>query len=194
MGATDWWFYPLMALAALGLIVTSLGASILERAATPQAAAREGSSFVFDQHKIAQGARLDDTHVMHVVRDFGVSAQSVRFAVRPNAPPPTAADTGVQLLLSPADAAALTGRTVDVELQLRRFTITAAGGIALSLQNGGPVTWVITPLPQTSGPMAVRLTAPAGAPPTALGLRLLTDQTDYNYGAEIRRITITPAP
>lgn len=194
MGATDWWFYPLVLMGAAALIVMSLGIDVFDTTAAPQRATRDGAALVYGPHEIARGARTDADHVRFVVRDLGVSARGVRFAVRPSTPAPDADDTGVQLLLDPADAAALAGKTVDVELQLQRFSISAAGGIALSLQNGGPVQWVTAPLPPASGPLVVRVAAPEGAPPSALGLRLLTDETNMNYGVEFTRIALRPAP
>jgi hypothetical protein len=193
MGATDWWFYPLVILGAVGLILLSLGADVFVKPAIAQRAAREGPALVYNAHLLARGSQSDGSHVRFVVRDFGMSARAVRFAVRPNIPPPTAEDRGVQLLLDSADGALLAGKPVDVELVTRRFAISAAGGIALSLQNGGPVTWVTVPLPAQSGPLTVRLNAPEGAAPTALGVRMLSEGDDMNYGVEISRITLRPA-
>jgi hypothetical protein len=193
MGATDWWFYPLVVLIAAGLIVSSLGAEAVPRNPQPQAAARDGAALVYGPHALARGARVDDDQLLYVVRDFGVSARAVRFAVRPNTAAPGANDAGAQILLDPQDTTALVGTLVDVELQVRRFSITAAGGIAVSLQNGGPVTWATAPFPPSSGPVTARARAPALPAPTALGLRMLSDRTDYNYGAEITRVTIRPA-
>lgn len=190
MGATDWWFYPLLAVVAAGLIALSLGADAFEHGATSQRAARQGEALVYGPHEIARGARVDSAHVRFVVRDLGVNARAVRFAVRPHTPPPAPTDRGVQLLLDPADTAALVGHSVTVELQVRRFSITAAAAIALRLDDG---PWVVTPLPATSGPVSVRLPAPAG-PPRTLALRLISDRDDLNYGAEFGRIALRPGP
>lgn len=193
MGATDWWFYPVVLLVAAGLIIASLGAEAAPRTPEPQAAAREGAALVYGPHALARGARVDGDQFMYVVRDFGVSARAVRFAVRPNAAAPGADYRGAQILLDPRDTAAFAGKLVDVELEVRRFSITAAAAIAVSLQNDGPAAWTTVALPPSSGSVTVQVQAPTGNAPTALGLRMLTDMTDYNYGAEITRITIRPA-
>jgi hypothetical protein len=194
MGATDWWFYPLIVLIAAGLVSVSLGGEAFIQAATPQhAAARTGAELVYGPHELARGSRMDADHVRYVVRDFGVSARAVRLAVRPGTPAPTPQSTGVMLLLDPAETAPLSGKPVRVVLALRRFSVTAAGGIAVSLQNGGPVQWVIVPLPTVNGDVTVDLPPLDGAPATALGLRMLSDIQDYNHGAEITRITLKPA-
>ncbi len=193
MGATDWWFYPLIVLAAGGLISASLGGDAFDRAATPQhAASRSGAELVYGPHELARGTRVDADHVRYVVRDFGVSARAVRFAVKPDRPAPGPDTKGVTLLLDQAETAPLAGKPVRVVLLLRRFTVTAAGGIAISLQNGGPVTWVTASLPAESGEVTIDLPALAGAAPTALGVWLLSDRSDFNYGTEFSRITLKP--
>ena len=193
MGATDWWFYPLIIAAALVLVALSFGIEDWSAAAAPQHAARQGAALTYGPHELARGTRLDADHVRYIVRDYGVSARAVRIAVKPGRPAPAPGDTGVQLLLDPAETAGLAGKPVRVELEVRRFTITAAGGIALSLQNGGPATWVAKPMPTGNAVLVVDLPALAGAPPTALGLRMLSDKTDFNYGTEIARVTLKPA-
>lgn len=193
MGATDWWFYPLIALVAVGLIAASLGGGAFDEAATPQhAMSRSGGELVYGPHELARGARVDDDHVRYVVRDFGVSARAVRFAVKPDRAPPGAATRGVTLLLDPAETAPLSGTPVRVVLLVRRFSVTAAGGVAVSLQNGGPVAWVTMALPLENGEVTIDLPPLAGAAPTALGLHMLSDNSDFNYGTEISRITLKP--
>jgi hypothetical protein len=194
-GATDWWFYPVIAAAAAALIVVSLGAAPFTESPAPQRpAARDGGALSYGPHELARGLAVDGTQVRFVVRDYGVSARAVRLAVRPHTPPPAPGDEGARLLLNPADTAGLAGRPVDVTLQVRRLNVTAAAAVAVSLQNGsGPTAWATAPLPPESGPVTVRVTAPEGAGPSALGLRMLTEQTDYNYGAEIVRVSLSPA-
>ena len=193
MGATDWWFYPVIAVAALSLIALSFGLDAFDVRVTPQHAQRQGAALSYGPHELARGVKLDADHVSYVVRDFGVNAHAMRIAVKPNRPAPTAQDTGVRLLLDSAETAALAGKPVRVEVAFVRLPRTAAGGIAISLQNGGPVTWVSKALPLENGVLAIDLTAPAGAAPTALGVRMLSDRVDFNSGAEIRKITLKPA-
>jgi hypothetical protein len=190
MGATDWWFYPLLLAMAAGLIVLSLGADIFDRGPQPQEATTQDGALAYGPHQIARGARVDPTHVRYVVRDLGVSARAVRFAVRPDTPAPTAGDTGVLLLLRQQETAQLVGRPVRATVTLRRFSITAAAGLALRLDDGA---WVTVPLPAQSGPVTVDLPAPGAAPQT-LGIRLISAQSDMNYGAEFQRIALASIP
>lgn len=194
MGATDWWFYPLIGAVAIGLIAASLGGDAFVQTATPQRAASRGDELVYGPHELARGARVDADHVRYVVRDFGVSARAVRLAVKPGRPAPSPQSAGVRLLLDPVQAGALAGKPVRVTLQVRRFSVTAAGGIAVSLQNGGAVSWVSAPLPTETGAISVDLPALTGPAPTALGLHMLSDKGDFNYGAEIGRIALKPLP
>lgn len=190
MGATDWWFYPLILAMAAGLVALSFGGEAFTQDARAQSAARDGTALVYGPRQLARGARLDGAHVRYVVRDFGVRARAVRFAVKPNTPAPVAGDGGIALLLVPAETAPLAGRPVRAELAYRRFSITAAGALALRLDEG---PWVTVPLPALSGPVAVDLPAPARAPRT-LGIRLISEQTDMNYGAEFTRIALRAVP
>lgn len=190
MGATDWWFYPLLLSVAAGLIALSLGADAFDKGASPQVASRGGGALVYGPHEIARGSRLDAAHVRYVVRDFGVSARAVRFAVRPDTPAPVSGDGGITILLAPGDTATLVGRPVRAEVDLRRFSITAAAALALRLDNG---PWTTVALPAASGLVALELPAPALAP-QSLGIRLISEQNDMNYGAEFKRITLRPVP
>lgn len=190
MGATDWWFYPLIVAVAVALIALSLGGGTFVQAARPQAASRDGAALVFDPQALALGTQVDRSHVRYIARDYGVTVRAVRFAVRPNTPPPATGDAAIDVLLQPAQTTALVGRPVRVELAYRRFSISAAGAVALRLDNG---PWTIVALPPQTGPVAVDLPAPEKAP-ERLGIRLISDQNDMNYGAEFRRIALRSLP
>lgn len=191
-GATDWWFYPLLFIVAAALILVSLGADAFDRDGTPQKAQRDGETFIYGPAQLADGIDPMNGHLRHVVRDFGVKARAVRVGVEPGRGQPAPELTGALFQIDPADAAALSGRPLRAEVTFRRISVTTAQGLAIGLQNGGPVYWTGGPLPLENGVMAFDLPALSGPPPKGLGIWVMSDKTDYNYGVEITRITLKP--
>lgn len=191
-GATDWWFYPLLLAVAAALILVSLGADAFNRDGAPQKGVRENGAFIYGPAALAGGIDPMNGHMRHVVRDFGVSARAVRVGVEPGRGQPPGDATGALLQIDPADAAALAGRPVRVEITFRRISVTTAQGLATSLQNGGPTQWSGGPIPQENGVMAFDLPAQAGGPLKGLGIWVISDKTDYNYGVEITRVMLKP--
>lgn len=192
-GATDWWFYPLLFAVAAALILASLGFEAFARGGAPQKAERDGKTFVYTAGALAGGIDASKGHLRHVTRDMGVSARAVRIGVRPGLGAPTPSSTGATLLFDHADAAALSGKAIHVEVSVRRISVTTAAALAVSIRNGASATWATSAIPMDNGVMAFDLPASAGPPPKGLGLWLVSDKTDYNYGVEISRIAITPA-
>lgn len=193
MGATDWWFYPLVIAVAALLITVSLGAGPFAAAPSPQrATVQPGGTLVLAPHQLAAGMRVDRGQVLYVARELGVRASAVHLAVRPDQPPPLPSDAGAQLLLDPAQTSALVGVPVRVRITFRRFNVTPASAIAVSLQNGGSNAWETALFPETGETVEIALPPLSGAPPSALGLRMLTDHRDFKYGAAISRIEIGP--
>ncbi|KAF0177767.1 MAG: hypothetical protein IV086_11805 [Hyphomonadaceae bacterium] len=192
-GATDWWFYPLLLAVAAALITASLGFAPFVRGGAPQKAERDGATYVFNAGALAGGIDPADGHLRHVTRDLGVSARAVRVGVRPGVGAPGPNSAGAVLMIDPADAAALTGRPLHVEVSIKRINVTTATSLAVSMQNGAATTWVSAAIPAENGVMAFDLPASAGPLAKGLGLWLVNDKTDYNYGVEITRIAITPA-
>jgi hypothetical protein len=191
-GATDWWFYPLLLAAAAALILASLGFDAFVRGGEPQKAERDGPAYVFNAGALAGGIEVPAGHLRHVTRDLGVSARAVRIGVRPGLGAPTPTSKGAVLLFDPADAAALAGRALHVEVRIKRINVTTAASLAVSVQNGAPTMWTTMAIPAENGVMAFDLPSSAGPLPQGLGLWLVNDKTDYNYGVEISRIAITP--
>lgn len=191
-GATDWWFYPLILVVAVALVLVSLGGDIFDRSASPQPAAREAAAFVYGADALADGIKTADGHMLHALRDFGVSTRAVRIGVRPGMGGPSPATRGALLLMTPADAALLAGRPVHVEVSFKRINVTTAAGLAASLQSDGPVVWSIATTPSENGVIAFDLPASAG-PLKGLGLWVMSDKADYNYGLEISRVVVSPA-
>lgn len=191
-GATDWWFYPLLALVAAALIIVSLGADAFDRDGSPQRGQRDGEAFIYGPAQLADGIDPTNGHLRHVVRDFGVSPRAVRIGVEPGRGQPAPDSVGALFQIDPADAAAFAGKPVRVEITFRRISITTAQGLATSLQNGGPAFWSGGPLPAENGVMAFDLPALDGAPPKGLGIWVISDKSDYNYGVEITRVSMKP--
>jgi len=191
-GATDWWFYPLLVIVAAALIVLSLGADAFNRDGTPQKGVSEGDAFIYGPAALARGIDPMNGHLRHVVREFGFSARAVRVGVEPGRGQPTPDAAGALLQIDPMDAAALAGRPVRVEITFRRISGTTAQGLATSLQNGAPAVWSSNPLPGENGVMAFDLPALSGAPPKGLGIWVISDKTDFNYGVEITRVMLKP--
>lgn len=190
-GASDWWFYPLVLAAAVALVLVSLGAGAFGRSALPQAATRESSAYVFGATALAAGIETRDGHVLHVARDYGVSAKAVRIGVRPGMGVPSADRAGAKLLLTPADAAAFAGKPLRVEATIKRINVTNAVSLGVSVQDGGPITWATQVIPAADGVMTFDL--PPSAAPKAIGFWVVSDKTDYTYGVEIGSVRVTPA-
>ncbi|MDZ4777293.1 MAG: hypothetical protein SGJ23_10960 [Alphaproteobacteria bacterium] len=191
-GATDWWFYPLLLVFAAALVTVSLGADAFNRDGAPQKGAREAGAYIYGPAALAGGIDLANGHLRHVVRELGVSPRAVRVGVEPGRGQPTPDAVGALLQIDPADAAAFAGKPVRVEITFRRISVTTAQGLATSLQNGGPAFWSGGPIPAENGVMAFDLPALAGGPPKGLGIWVISDKSDYNYGVEITRVMMKP--
>jgi len=191
-GATDWWFYPLLLAIAAALIMASFGLDMFAQGGSPQKAQRDGASYVFNAGALADGIEPSNGHLFHVTRDLGVSARAVRIGVRPGAGAPGPMSAGAVLLFDRADASAFAGKALHVELNIKRISVTTAASLALSIQNGEPASWASVAIPADNGVMAFDLPASTGPAPRGLGLWVISDKTDYNYGVEISRIAVTP--
>lgn len=191
-GATDWWFYPLLLAVAAVLIVASLGFDVFAHGGGAQKAQRDGAAYVFNAGALADGIEPSDGHLFHVTRDLGVSARAVRIGVRPGLGAPTSTGGGAVLLFDATDASAFAGKALHVELNIKRISATTAASLAVSAQNGTATTWATTAIPAENGVMRFDLPASAGPPPKGLGLWVISDKMDYNYGIEISRIAVTP--
>jgi hypothetical protein len=184
-------FYPLAFLFAAFVIAVSLRPQAWPRAPAPVAAERADGALVFAGEGFdapAVGAEQE----MTVVRDFWGRAQSIRIAQKPGQPPPTPAEQGARILLTPEDAALIDDRPVTVEVSYNPLPVNAATGLAVSLQGIGPADWVSQPaLPQ---PATLRFELPAQFAVNGIGLRALSDGADQAYGLEITRVRVTPHP
>lgn len=184
-------FYPLALLFAAFVVAVSIQPQAWPREPAPVAAAVDGTSLVFEGQGFntpSVGAEQD----MMVVRDFWGNPQALRIAQLPNQPPPTPAEQGARLLLTPEQAALIDDKPVTVEVSYRPLPINAASGLAVSLQGIGPAEWISQTAP--AEPATLRFELPAQFAVNAIGLRALSEGTDQAYGLEITRVRVTPHP
>ncbi len=182
-------FYPLVLVLAALVIAISIRPQNWPREPAPVAAQIDGASLVFEGEAFnspAVGAEQN----MSVSRDFWGRAQTLRIAQLPNQPPPTPAEQGARLLLTPEQAALIDDKPVTIEVSYRPLPINAATGMAVSLQGIGPAEWVSQEAP--SEPATLRFELPAQFAVDAIGLRALSTGTDQAYGLEITRVRVTP--
>jgi hypothetical protein len=184
-------FYPLLALAAAGLILLSLGPG---RGAplTPsaQAGVETADSVVFGPKSLV-GIDAGDRHAIFAPRNGAGQAKSLHIAVNLGAPAPSPDNRGARLLLAPEAAARIAGQAVDVSLALAPMPFATAPKIAVSLQAGeGPVGWSIVDVPTEAKSVTVRLAAVAA--PQAIGLYVVNPLQNGAVAVEIREIRATP--
>lgn len=184
-------FYPLAILFAALVIALSLKPWAWPREPAPVAAEQVEGSLVF------RGERFNSPDVgaeqeMTVMRDFWGRAQTIRIAQKPGQPPPTPAELGVRILLTPEDAALIEDRPVTVDVSYNPLPVNAATGLAVSLQGIGPAEWVSRPAPPQAA--TLRFELPPQFAVNAIGLRALSEAGDQAYGLEITRVRVTPHP
>lgn len=182
-------FYPLAILFAALVIGLSVKPQAWPRAPAPVAAERADGALVF------RGRGFDSPDIgpeqdMHVVRDFWGRAQTMRIAQKPDQPPPTPAEQGARILLTPEDAALVENRPVTVEVSYNPLPVNAADTLAVSLQGIEPATWVLRPAPPQ--PATIRFQLPAQLAVNAIGVRAVSEMKDQAYGLEITRIRVVP--
>lgn len=182
-------FYPLAAVVAVLLVIAGLQPQKWPRAPAPIAAQIEDSALVYSGSAFNSPDPGPEQYVT-VVRDFWGHPQSLRIAVKPDQPPPSPAEQGVRILMSPEDAARIDERPVTVEVTYNPSLANTASGLAVSLQGIGPAEWVGQDIPPE--PTTVRFELPAQFAVNALGLRALSANNDQAYGLEITRIRIIP--
>jgi len=184
-------FYPLAAIFAVLIVAVSIRPQAWPREAAPTAAQVDAGALVFAGEAFNSPA-IGPEQNMTVVRDFWGRAQALRIAQLPNQPPPTPAEQGARLLLTPEQAALIDDKPVTVEVTYNPLQINPASGIAVSLQGIGPAEWVSQEAP--SEPATLRFELPAQFAVNAIGLRALSTGADQAYGLEITRVRVTPHP
>jgi hypothetical protein len=182
-------FYPLALIVAALLIGFSLQPQRWARDAGPVSAQQAEGALVYTGASFNRPDSSPEQH-MTVVRDFLGRAQGLRIAVKPDQPPPTPAERGVRVLMTPEDAARIDDRPVTVEVTYTPSPVNAASGLAVSLQGIGPAEWVAQDIPPQ--PNTVRFNLPAQMAVNAIGLRAISSNSDQAYGLEITRIRVIP--
>jgi len=184
-------FYPLALLFAAVVVGASLKPQSWPRPAAPVAGELQQGSLVFSGaafNSPAVGPEQD----MFVVRDFWGRPQALRIAQRAGKAPPTPAEEGARILLTPDQAAMIANRPVTLEVSYNPIPVNVASGLAVSLRGANPATWVSQPIaPQ---PATLRFELNAQPAVSGIGLRALSNNGDQAYGLEITRVRVTPHP
>ncbi|MBY0569427.1 MAG: hypothetical protein K2P70_19110 [Hyphomonadaceae bacterium] len=186
-------FYPLVAIAAVGVVLISLRPQFWPRDPAPAAATLAESALVYDGDSFNSPADLPNRPVT-VMRNFWGTPEALRVAIRvePNAPEgePTPDETGARILVTPEDAARINGRPATIEISYGPLAINTTQALAVSLQGAGPTVWVQQPTPPETN--TVRFEVPAQTDVNAIGLRPVDPGVDRVYGLEITRIRVIP--
>ncbi len=187
-------FYPLLALLAALVVGFSLRPQSWPRAPAAVAGVLRGETLVLE------GAAFDAPdsgaeQAMTVKRNFWGQPQSLLIAQLPSQPPPTPAEKGALILLTPERLALIEDKPLVVEVEYLPLPVNAASGLAVSIQGIGPAEWIAMEAPAQPG--TLRFELPAQFAATGIGLRALSSGADQNYGLEITSVRILlqpPAP
>jgi hypothetical protein len=182
-------FYPLVAAFAVLVIAISLSPQSWPRDPAEVRAVRDGEWFVY-QGEGFNSPEVGPSQEMTVVRDFLGRPQTLRIAERGRQATPNSSEQGTRILLSPDDAAALSGRPITIEISYNPLAVNAATGLAVSLRGEGASEWVSQSTPPQ--PTTLRFRLPPTANVNAIGLLTLSNSDDQAYGLEITRIRLTP--
>jgi hypothetical protein len=182
-------FYPLVAVFALLVIAISLSPQSWPREPARVHAVRDGEWLVY-QGEGFNSPEVGPSQEMMVMRDFLGRPQTLRIAERGRQATPNSSEQGTRILLSPDDAAAISGRPVTIEISYNPLAVNAATGLAVSLRGDSASEWVSQPAP--AQPATLRFRLPPTANVNAIGLLTLSNSDDQAYGLEITRIRLTP--
>jgi hypothetical protein len=184
-------FYPLAIVLAALAITVSLRPQAWPREPAPVAAEIVDNALVYEAEAFNAPSPSPEQN-MTVVRDFWGNAQALRVAQLPRQPPPTPAEQGVRLLMTPEDAARLEDKHVTIEVTYNALPVNAAYGLWVSVQGIGPANWSLAPTPPDAN--VVTFTLPPQVAVNAIGLRPWQEGQDEAFGIEITRIRVIPAP
>jgi hypothetical protein len=184
-------FYPLLALLAALVVGFSLRPQSWPREPAAVAGVLQGEALVLEGAAFnAPDAGAEQA--MTVRRDFWGRPQSLLIAQLPGQPPPTPAEKGALILLTPERLALIEDKPLLVEVQYLPLPVNAASGLAVSVQGIGPAEWVPQDAPAQPG--TLRFELPPQFAATGIGLRALSSGADQNYGLEITSVRILPQP
>lgn len=182
-------FYPLVAILAAVVIFVSIRPQSWPRQPAPVAGEIQRGILVLQREAFNSPDKSPEQNLT-IARDLWGHAQTMHIAVLPGMPPPTPAETGVRILLTEQSAAVLGDGPVTVDVSYRPQPVNTAKALAVSLQGIGPADWVTQPIQPQAG--LLRFQLPPGLSPNAIGLRVISDETDQSYGLEIVRIAAYP--
>jgi hypothetical protein len=182
-------FYPLATILAVVVILLSMDPFGYRHEPEMQAGRLDQGVIVLE------GAAFDapessPDQVIHVRREGFGRAVALRVAVMPNRPPPTSTETGARILLSPETAARLNDHPTEIRVTYASLPSNPSTALAVSLQGAGPADWVVQELPIGEGQAVFAL--PPQTAVSAIGLRAIGSDTEFNSGVEIQRIDVTP--
>ena len=183
----DWIFYPLVALAALGLTLVSFGPYPFRPSPEAQAGVRQEGALVFTPDALARtspGAAA--TSVIY----NGWSPFALRVATAAGGTSPTDDISKVaHLQISAAAAAPLSGRPLVVEILARPIPLATAPELLVGVEGADGARWAKTAI--GGEPALVTLKFPASAAPvTAIALYPVNPSKDRTLGVEIGEIRI----
>lgn len=182
-------FYPLATLLAVLVIALSIQPQSWPREPAEVAGEMDGGTLVLAGAAFSTPA-VGAEQAINVKRDFWGRSLSLMIAQLPGQPPPTPAEQGARILLTPERIALIDDKPLIVEVSYLPLPVNAASGLAVSVQGIGPAEW--TPLPAPPQPGTLRFELPAQFAVNAIGLRALSEGTDQAYGLEITRVRVTP--
>lgn len=182
-------FYPLLTLLAALIVGFSLRPQSWPRQPAAVAGVLRGETLVLERAAFdAPDAGAEQA--MTVKRDFWGRPQSLLIAQLPSQPPPTPAERGAVILLTPERLELIEDKPLLVEVQYLPLPVNAASGLAVSVQGIGPAEWIPQDAPAQPG--TLRFELPAQFAATGIGLRALSSGADQNYGLEIVSVRVTP--
>lgn len=183
-------FYPLLLIASAFIVLASLNPLGWPRPEHAVSGAMADGALVLQGDDLGAPAPSPEQR-LYVVRDLWGHAEGLRVGVLPDQPAPTAAETGVRIMLSPEAAAFVEDKPVRVDIDYRPIPVNMATGLAVSLQGIGPADWISQPISPETGSVSFEL--PPQFAVDAIGLRALhEEEADSNFGLEIVRIRVTP--
>lgn len=193
-GMRHWLFHPLLffpLVLALAVLVAgaSLKPQLLPRPAAAVAGRADGPTLLLQGDAFNAPVDPPEQYVT-VVRDLLGRPQSLRIAVLPRLRPPSSAERGVQILLTPETARLLANRRVRAEVTYRPLAVNAAPSLALAAEGSEPVHWVRRQIPPLAGIVQYDLTTPDDL--HSIGLRAINTDPNLAFGVEIVSIRLSP--
>jgi len=182
----DWIFYPLIALAAAGMIALSFGPAPWRPAPAAQAGDRQEGALVFTPDALEQ---IEPRGAVTSVSYAGWSPTAVRIATPPGQGEPGAATPAARLQLSADAGQALAGKALIVELLVRPVPLSTAPNLAVAITRGGAQSWARTEIGAEPALVTFKFEAAPG-PVEAIALYPINPSQDRPLSVEIGEIRV----